>query len=239
MRKDLISLYQLQLHVKSWGNSNNEKVRKFLKEVFKIGFSNYVSDIFPMDDFLYGDFLKLDKEFLYKEYLEFLKSNEEIDDVLYYIAENGFEKFDSICTPSVRNIEDIKKIYKTKKDIDEEHQNRSEDSLSMNFQNRDDNVEMHSTSFFSDTPDFDFIKNGNLEIPDFLKKQSDIDLDKEIEALELETLGTKDLFLDILEKMDIKTNDNIKYNFYARMRIDDHVNDIKTLRGKLGYIFTN
>ena len=87
MRKDLISLYELQLHVKSGGNSNNERVRTFLNEVFKIGFTNNVSDIFPMNDFLYGDFLILDKEFLYKEYLDFLKDNEEIDDVLYYIAE--------------------------------------------------------------------------------------------------------------------------------------------------------
>ena len=82
MRKDLISLYELQLHVKSGGNSNNERVRTFLNEVFKIGFTNNVSDIFPMNDFLYGDFLILDKEFLYKEYLDFLKDNEEIDDVL-------------------------------------------------------------------------------------------------------------------------------------------------------------
>ena len=39
--------------------------------------------------------------------------------------------------------------------------------------------------------------------------------------------------------MNVKTNDHIKYNFYARMRIDDHINDIKMLRGKLGDIFTN
>ena len=184
MRKDLISLYQLQLHVKSWGNSNNEKVRKFLKEVFKIGFSNYVSDIFPMDDFLYGDFLKLDKEFLYKEYLDFLKSNEEIDDVLYYIAENGLEKFNSICTPSVRSIEDIKNIYKTKKEIDEEPKIIIEESFSMNLQKPEDNVEMHSAMMSNESFDFDLNnQEDSLEIPDFIKRQSTIDLDKEIDAL--------------------------------------------------------
>ena len=59
-------------------------------------------------------------------------------------------------------------------------------------------------------------------------------IDKEIEAL-----LTTDLYTDILENMNVKTNDHIKYNFYARMRIDDHINDIKMLRGKLGDIFTN
>ena len=235
MRKDLISLYQLQLHVKSWGNSNNEKVKSFLKEVFKIGFSNYVSDIFPMDDFLYGDFLKLDKDFLYKEYLDFLKSNEEIDDVLYYIAENGFEKFNSICTPSVRNIEDIKKIYKTKKEIDAEPKIIIEESFSMNIQEPEDNVEMHRAMLSSNSFDFDLNnQEDSLDVPDFLKRQSAIDLDKEIDGL-----LTTDLYTDILENMNMKTNDNIKYNYYARMRIDDHVNDIKTLRGKLGSVFTN
>ena len=119
MRKNLINLYELKLHVKSLSNIDNERVRAFLDEVFKIGFTNHVSDIFPMDDFLYGDFLMLDKELLYKEFLEFLKDNEEIDDVLYYIAENNYEKFNSICSPSVQNIDDIKKIYKTKKETDE------------------------------------------------------------------------------------------------------------------------
>ena len=85
MRKNLISLYELELHVKSLANIDNERVRAFLDEVFKIGFTNHVSDIFPMDDFLYGDFLMLDKELLYKQYLEFLKDNEEIDDVLYIL----------------------------------------------------------------------------------------------------------------------------------------------------------
>ncbi|MDC1260655.1 hypothetical protein N8014_03660 [Pseudomonadota bacterium] len=235
MRKDLISLYQLQLHVKSWGNSDNEKVREFLKEVFKIGFSNYVSDIFPMDDFLYGDFLKLDREFLYKEYLEFLKSHEEIDDVLYYIAENGFEKFNSICASSVQNIEDINKIFKTKKEIDSEPKIIIEESFSMNFQEPEDNVEMHSSILSKDLYDFD-LNNQEVssEIPDFLKKQSAIDSDKEIDALK-----TSDLYSDIIENMNIKTNDHIKYNFYARMRINDHINDIKTLRGKLDGIFTS
>ena len=73
-----------------------------------------------MDDFLYGDFLMLDKELLYKEYLEFLKDNEEVDDILYYIAENNYEKFNSICLPSVQNIDDINKIYKTTRETDEE-----------------------------------------------------------------------------------------------------------------------
>ena len=39
MRKNLISLYELQLHVKSLANIDNERVRDFLDEVFKFGFT--------------------------------------------------------------------------------------------------------------------------------------------------------------------------------------------------------
>ena len=105
----------------------------------------------------------------------------------------------------------------------------------MNIQEPENNVDMHSTMLSSNSFDFDLNnQEDSLEIPDFLKKQPAIDLDKEIEALE-----TTDLYSDIIENMNVKTNDHIKYNFYARTRIDDHINDIKMLRGKLGDIFKN
>ena len=229
MRKDLISLYELQLHVKSWGNSNNERVRTFLKEVFKIGFTNQVSDIFPMNDFLYGDFLILDKEFLYKECLEFLKDNQEIDDVLYYIAENNFEKFKSLCLPSLMNIDDIKKIFNTKKQTSEEDSFSIEDFSSIQMQH----ISPYTAEPLSDSDLSDYlaILANPPEIPAFIKR-----VPKDIEP---EQLKITDIHTDILEKMGLKTNSDLKYNIYARMRIEDYVNDIKMLRGKLGNIFTS
>ena len=289
MRKDLINLYELQLQVKSGGNRSNERVRTFLNEVFKIGFTNDVSDIFPMDDFLYGDFLILDKEFIYKEYLDFLNNNEEIDDVLYHIAENDLERFNALCIPSVQNIDDINQIYKTKKEteaIDVEENFSMEASMSYNFEERDDNVEMHNTIFpeyeldknkgflnenfirqireqkgkkeFSNeyfirllrekkeldevnyienklnnsiSKNLESEQNQNLEIPSFLKKEA-IDTEPEL-------IKNTDIHTDIFKKMGLNTNDHIKYNIYARMRIEDYVNDISKLRTQLSSVFSN
>ena len=251
MRKNLINLYELQLHVKSLSNIDNERVRDFLNEVFKIGFTNHVSDIFPMDDFLYGDFLMLDKEPLYKEFLEFLKDNEEIDNVLYYIAENNYEKFNSICLPSVRNIDDINKIYKTTKEIDEE--------LNITTKETDHSFEMHNVIL----PEYeqnenkgflneDFIKliKDKKERKDFLneyfyrkiREEKELDEVNNIENLsndKSEPVNITYLHKDILENMEINTNDHLKYNVYARMRIEEYVNEIGTLRNTLSYVFSN
>ena len=77
MDKSLITLYELQLYVKSWGNSKNERVKTFLNNVFEIGFTRIrFDDIFPMSEFEYGDLLLLDNNFIYKEYLKFLQKNQ-------------------------------------------------------------------------------------------------------------------------------------------------------------------
>ena len=251
MRKNLINLYELQLHVKSLSNIDNERVRDFLNEVFKIGFTNHVSDIFPMDDFLYGDFLMLDKELLYKEFLEFLKDNEDIDNVLYYIAENNYEKFNSICLPSVRNIDDINKIYKTTKEIDEE--------LNITTKETDHSFEMHNTILPEYEQDEnkgflneDFIKliKDKKERKDFLneyfyrkiREEKELDEVNNIENLsndKSEPVNITYLHKDILENMEINTNDHLKYNVYARMRIEEYVNEIGTLRNTLSCVFSN
>ena len=251
MRKNLINLYELQLHVKSLSNIDNERVRDFLNEVFKIGFTNHVSDIFPMDDFLYGDFLMLDKELLYKEFLEFLKDNEEIDNVLYYIAENNYEKFNSICLPSVQNIDDINKIYKTTKETDEESNILTEET--------DHRFEMHNTILPEYEQDEnkgflneDFIKliKDKKERKDFLneyfyrkiREEKELDEVNNIENLsndKSEPVNITYLHKDILENMEINTNDHLKYNVYARMRIEEYVNEIGTLRNTLSCVFSN
>ena len=65
MDRNFITLYELQLYVKSWGNSNNDRVKIFLENVFQIGLTKRHYDIFPMEEFEYGDFLALDEKFLY------------------------------------------------------------------------------------------------------------------------------------------------------------------------------
>ena len=250
MRKNLINLYELQLHVKSLSNIDNERVKAFLDEVFKIGFTNHVSDIFPMDDFLYGDFLVLDKELLYKEFLEFLKDNEEIDNVLYYIAENNYEKYNSICLPSVQNIDDINKIYKTQKEIDEES--------NISIEETKHNFEMHNTTL----PELEMDENKGFLNDDFIKLIKDkkerkdflndyfyrkIREEKELDEInnienkiydKSEPVNIIYIHKDILEKMEINTNDHLKYNVYARMRIEEYVNEIGTLRNKISSVFS-
>ena len=251
MHKNLISLYELQLHVKSLSNIDNERVRAFLDEVFKIGFTNHVSDIFPMDDFLYGDFLMLDKELLYKEFLEFLKDNEEIDNVLYYIAEENYKKFNSLCLPSVQNIDDIKKIYKTKKETDEES-NISKEETDHSFEMYSQISPEYELDEYKGFLNEDFIKliREKKEREDFFndyyyrktKEEKELDEINNIENQsneKSEPFNITYLHKDILEKMEINTNDHLKYNVYARMRIEQYLNEIGTLRNKLNSVFSN
>ena len=76
MHKDFITLEGIQNYVKSKGENDFPNAKEFLTSVFNIGFANEYKDIFPMKDFDYGDFLRLDKDFLYKEYLKFLDKNQ-------------------------------------------------------------------------------------------------------------------------------------------------------------------
>ena len=131
MDKNLITLYELQLYVKSWGNSNNDKVKIFLENVFQMGISSRYDDIFPMTEFEYGDLLILDQEFIYKEYLKFLEKNEIFDDVLFYIAENEYQNFYEQIKYAFKPLEDITKHFKTRKKLIEEEieRKRQEENL--------------------------------------------------------------------------------------------------------------
>ena len=117
MDRNLITLYELQLYVKSWGNSNNDRVKIFLENVFQIGLSKRYDDVFPMKEFEYGDLLVLDQEFMYKEYVNFLSSNENIDDVLFHIAENDYDKFQNICNDFAPKISDLRNLFEKEKSM--------------------------------------------------------------------------------------------------------------------------
>ena len=107
MDKSLITLHELQLYIKSRGNSKNDRVKFFLENVFQIGLTKKYDDIFPMKEFEYGDLLALDQEFIYDEYLKFLEKNEIYDDVLFFIAENEYPNFYKEIKYAFKPLEDI------------------------------------------------------------------------------------------------------------------------------------
>ena len=132
MDKNLITLYELQLYIKSWGNSNNEKVKTFLDNVFQMGISLRYDDIFPMEEFEYGDLLILDQEFIYNEYLKFLEKNELVDDVLFHIAENEYPNFYEQIKYAFKPLEDITKHFKTRKKLIEEEDKENKENVPQN-----------------------------------------------------------------------------------------------------------
>ena len=237
MRKDLISLNELQLYIKSLGNSNNERVKTFLKEVFKIGFTNQLSDIFPMDEFLYGDFLILDKEFIYKEYLNFLKDNEGVDDTLYYIAENNYEKFNSLCLMwGSTDINEIYTIFKTKKQIDEEPKIKFEESFSMRLEEREPDIELFDLSHLDLLYDNHSDKKKDFHYQ-FNRRATENEELKEVNRIEELQNKIPDIHSDVFSRMKLNTNDHLKYNVYARIRIEDYNNDIKKVKDTLSNVF--
>ena len=124
MDKNLITLYELQLYIKSQGNSNNDRVKIFLDNVFQMGISLKYDDIFPMEEFEYGDLLILDQEFIYNEYLKFLEKNELFDDVLFHIAENEYPNFYKQIKYAYKPLQDIQTHFKTRKKLIEEETER-------------------------------------------------------------------------------------------------------------------
>ena len=119
MDENLITLDELQLYVTSQGNTNNDRVKTFLNNVFQMGFSFKYFDIFPMNEFEYGDLLVLDRDFIYKEYLKFLEINESYDDVLFHIAENEYVNFYEQIYYELKQIDNFTSHFKTRKQIEE------------------------------------------------------------------------------------------------------------------------
>ena len=75
-----------------------------------------------------------------------------------------------------------------------------------------------------------------------IKSEKELDEVNNIENLsndKSEPVNITYLHKDILENMQINTNDHLKYNVYARMRIEEYVNEIGTLRNTLSSVFSN
>ena len=165
--------------------------------------------------------------------------------------------------PFVQNINDISKTFRTKKQTDEEEKYSIQMSDMSNLEVRDYNIDEFRMSSFNEEPNYEVDKEKGFLNRDFirllraqkgkkefsneyfirlLREQKELD---EVNYIEYqsdyvpEPLKIIDIHTDILEKMEINTNEHLKYNVYARMRIEDYVNEIGTLRKTLSSVFSN
>ena len=240
MDKNLITLYELQLYVKSWGNSNNDRVKIFLDNVFKMGISLRYDDIFPMTEFEYGDLLILDQEFIYKEYIKYLENNEIQDNVLFHIAENEYPNFYEQIKYAFKPLEDIKSHFKTRKKLIEEEIERKRQEeieqkkheelmkkLREEIQNESENEEYKSTSFKKEIN-----ASENIEMSQM------IDLNSFFPSGDIYT--PPETFEEKLQRqMGVNINKDLQANIYARIRIEEHLKEINKLKSTLTNIFLN
>ena len=240
MDKNLITLYELQLYIKSWGNSNNERVKTFLNNVFQMGISLRYDDIFPMEEFEYGDLLILDQEFIYNEYLKFLEKNELVDDVLFHIAENEYPNFYEQIKYAFKPLEDITKHFKTRKKlIEEEIERKKQEEIKKRKLQQEIKKIIREVN-----------KNNNK------KESSSVSFSKEVDSMENREMSmmidaasyfpNRDLYTPpktfeekVLRKMEVNINNDLQANLYARIRIEEHLKDIIKTRKDIGSIFKN
>ena len=235
MDKSLVTLQELQLYVKSLGKSNNDRVKIFLDNVFKIGISLRYQDIFPMKEFEYGDLLTLDYEFIYSEYLKFLKKNEKYDDVLFYIAENEYPNFYEQIKYAYKPLEDIKSHFKTRKElIEEEIERRKQEEI-----RRKKEEELKK-----------------MQKEDKKEKSKSISYSKDINARESEEMSmmmnyntffsSRDIYVPpetfeekLQRQMEVNINKDIQLNIYARIRIEEHLKDVLNIRKDIGKLLNS
>ena len=238
MDRNLITLYELQLYVKSWGNSNNDRVKIFLENVFQIGLSKRYDDVFPMEEFEYGGLLILDQEFIYNEYLKFLEKNELVDDVLFHIAENEYPNFYEQIKYAFKPLEDITKHFKTrKKMIEEEIERKKQEEIKKRKLQQENKKIIREVN-----------KNNNK------KESSSVSFSKEVDSMENREMSmmidassyfpNRDLYTPpetfeekVLRKMEVNINKDLQANLYARIRIEEHLKDIIKTRKDIGSIF--
>ena len=256
MDENFITLYELQLYVKSWGNSNNKRVKEFLNNIFKIGFTaRTLGDIFPMAEFEYGDFLELDKKFLYKEYLHFLNSNENIDDVLFHIAEKDYDKFQDLCSDFAPKISDLRNLFETRKEYEKrvssareiianhsfiDEKINFEDDIKSTFDNIVKKLEIEKEETDKEETDKEETEKDALKaVPEIEDKEEDTSqIAAQIDLTEYHYKESDYFFANIFDKMNIQINHDIKLNVFARMRINEYLKDMEKLRDDIETIFS-
>ena len=239
MDKKLISLNELQLYVKSRGNSKNERVKTFLNNVFEIGFSLKYIDIFPMDDFEYGDLLVLDYEFLYKEYLKFLEKKETYDDILFYIAENEYANFYELISYDLKDLKNFTSLFKTRKQLLEARKQLLEE-------NPFEEKKQTSSDKIIDLEDIPEAKKDEEDNQDEL---SNLHINEKrpiyMESALIDGLMGSSPYIPperleekVLKHFGININFFMNSNIYARIRIEEHLKNIKQIRKDVGSIFS-
>ena len=120
-----ITFEELENYLRYEENNYSEE-QKFLDDFYNIGFtkkSNEVLDLnidrYPQINFSYDDLEGLDKTKLSNNYKNFLKRNEQIDDILFYIAENYHEVFFQFQSEYINQFELIKSTYAKSPDFAE------------------------------------------------------------------------------------------------------------------------
>ena len=232
MDKKLISLNELQLYVKSRGNSKNERVKTFLNNVFEMGFSYKYLDIFPMEDFEYGDLLVLDYEFLYKEYLKFLEKKETYDDILFYIAENEYANFYELINYAFKDLKNFTSFFKTRK------QKLEENSFEESKQTSSDKIiDLEDITETKKDEEDNQDELSNLSInekrPEYMESALIDGLMGSSPYIPPERIEEK-----VLRHFGINVNDLLEANIYARIRIEEHLKNIKQIREDIGSIFS-
>ena len=239
MDKNLITLNELQRYIKSKGESENEKIKIFLNNVFEIGFKLRYRDIFPMEDFEYGDLLNLDYKFLYKKYLKFLEKNETYDDTLFYIAENQYANFYEKIQYSLKNLDNFKSHFKTRKQLikEEKQRKRREEIRKIKDEFRKKFTELISK--------FNARKINNNE-SGTISNNENTRMNEELSMMMSYSYSPREIYTPpetfeekMFRQMEIKINDDLKVSIFARSRIEEHLIDIGHLRKKIGHIFTN
>ena len=238
MDKSLITLYELQLYIKSLGNSNNDRVKIFLDNVFQMGISLRYDDIFPMEEFEYGDLLILDQEFIYNEYLKFLEKNELFDDILFHIAEDQYPNFYEQIKYAYKPLQDIQTHFKTRKKLIEEEierrkqeeirKKREEEQLKKIIEEQKKMSEQEESNSVSYSKDVKASENMEMSMK--------MDLDSFFSPKNIytppETFEEK-----VQRQMGININNDLQANFYARTRIEEHLKDIKKLKAVVADTF--
>ena len=237
MDRKLISLNELKLYVKSKGKNKNKKVETFLNNVFEIGFSFKYSDIFSMQDFEYGDLLVLNYEFLYEEYLKFLGKNETHDDVLFYIAEFEYANFYENIQYTLKNIRDFTSYFKTRKQLIEEEKEKKrqeeirrkeeEDRRKKLIEGLNENKEIESEPLpISENRIMNEEASMMMDFSSYFSRKEDL--------IPPETIQEK-----IFRLLDVRINDALPVNIFARSRIEEHLINISSVKKKIGNVFND
>lgn len=232
MHKDFITLEGIQNYVKSKGENDFPNAKEFLTSVFNIGFANEYKDIFPMKDFDYGDFLRMDKDFLYKEYLKFLDKNQLIDNVLFEIAENEYESFFNEISSGLKKLDQFETFFKPiKENIESEEKSNTEtlSSFFEKFDKDDEENDKNKKNIISKDLDQDISDFRMAASMSYLYDTSYEDYGNELPEQRFED--------KIYNKLGMKINYTLVYNFYARMRIEEYFKDIEKLKGYTSNVF--